>query len=319
MEKKFSSEVLIRFLPVLAFLYQNGYDLSCNNEEVDEQLSLFNYFKTENDFTYFTSLLPKRKYVNKKILSEELYDIIKAHSYINKGGMSPATIKASATIYWEDIETTTERLEYIFSCKDYNVKKVINELSNINSIKSKIENVKDSLNRELKVLTWIRFSELIKEIYITYIFLSKERDARNIAVVTNINNELYGGIGGYNPNTKEIKCIFGSAISDLKMCKSSMVKVKQITKVILKEKAPKEDDDSEIKHLILWDSGKSKDDRRAQRAVITSSLYGIISLLCLKYSFNLLDEELNSIKACKIKEEFDAILNYCGISIDDIN
>ena len=103
------------------------------------------------------------------------------------------------------------------------------------------------------------------------------------------------------------------------MCKSSIVKTKQIANLILKEDIPEDGDDDEIKHLVVWDKGESKDDERAKRAVITSSLYGIISLLCLKYDFNFLEEEMNSYKADRIYDELNSILKYCNITKSDIN
>lgn len=81
LKKHYSKEILDKYYKVLAYLYQNGYDINCGTlEEVEEQLDMWNYFKTTEDLYNLKNLydnpIESDYAVGKKILSEELYDIV---------------------------------------------------------------------------------------------------------------------------------------------------------------------------------------------------------------------------------------------------
>lgn len=318
--KKFSKETLDKYFSTLAFLFQNGYNLNFENDEVDEQLSLFNYFRTEEDFEELRELKPVAVSNDaNKMVAIEFMGIVKKCLFVSKGDASPALIKTIISSHWNEINDIIIRMNEIFDCEDSEIKGVLYQLSNLNDLIKKVNELERGYSKNLKVLTWLNLTSFLKEIYTSYTYISKEEGSRHYAISENINDELYGSIGSYNPSSKEIKSIIGSVVFDLKSLKnsSSLVKVKQTAKLILSEN--NKEDDEEIKYLIKWSDGKETDNDRARRAVMNSTMYGILSLLCLKYGITFSEDKLNSLKAEKIYDEFNSILKYCGIEKEDIN
>ena len=162
LERKFSKNILNKFLQELAFLYQNGYELNCKEEEIDEQLSLFNYFQTSSDFEELASINSANHSSNKRIVAEELFDILKKSVFVNKDQRSPNTIKECITENWDNVVDAVSKIEYILVCQDLDIKTPVHELTNFTALNNCIEKVKDSIDRNLKVLTWIKFGELVK-------------------------------------------------------------------------------------------------------------------------------------------------------------
>lgn len=320
LEKRFSKEILDKYFSTLAFLFQNGYNLNFEDDEVDEQLSFFNYFQAKEDFENLERLNSVTVSNDaKKMVAIEFIDIIKKCLFVNKENLSPILMKTVISQRWKDINDIIIRMNEIFDCEDSEVKGILYQLSNLNELIKKVNELGRGYSKNLKVLTWLNLTSFLKEIYVSYTYISKEEGSRHYAISENINDELYGSIGNYNPSSKEIKSIIGSAVFDLKTLKtsSSLVKVKQLAKLILSEN--NKEDDEEIKYLIKWSDGKETDNDRARRVVMNSTMLGIINLLCLKYGLTFSEDRLNALKADKVYDEFNSILKYCGIEKEDIN
>ena len=324
LKKQYSKEVLDKYYKQLAFLFQNGYNVNCETlEEIEEQFKMWDYFKTTENFKEMTHLFGEQinsdYNIGKKIVSEELYDIIKNTTFIRKEVDNPAIIKNYANIYWSKIIENLRRLDDLFWCDDLEIAGCLKELQNINDIKEKIDFVEEKVCKDIKVLSWLKFVELCNVIYSTYIRLSKVKaDHINISKASNLNDELYGGIGGFDPNTGEIKCIIGSAVWELKTVKTtkSMLKIKTIAGSILKDTLKTKEDDEGISYLERWYNGKENDNEKARQVVVCSLIYGIITLLSLKHNLNFLDDPRNEKRADKIRYETQKILDYCGIDKD---
>ena len=261
LKKKYSKDILEKYYKILGYLYQNGFDLNCEENEIEEQLSFWDFFQNENDLEELRSISEFNSdyTVGKKIVIEELYDIIKNSTFSREVSDNPATIKSYATINWNKIIENVNRLENLFFSNDSEIVEILKKIPSVSSIQKKIEDIKSSIEREIKVLTWIRFSELINNSYSIYISGGKQKtDTHKLTIASNFNDELYGGIGGYNPNTGEIKCILGSAVSDVKLCYSSktLTKVKTIANSIFKDNEKTEEDEEAIKYLERWLKGK---------------------------------------------------------------
>ena len=326
LKKQHSKEVLDKYYKQLAFLFQNGYDMNCETlEEVEEQLKMWDWFKTTENFEEMRCLFGKPLEldynIGKKIVSEELYDIIRNTTFVRKEAVdNPAIMKNYANTYWKKIIENLNRLDDLFYCDDLEIAGCLKELQNVNDIKEKIDFIEEKVDKDIKVLTWLKFVELCNIIYSTYIRLSKVKtDHINISKASNLNDELYGGIGGFDPNTGEIKCIIGSAVWELKTVKTtkSMLKIKAIAGSILKDTLKiKEEDDEGILYLERWYNGKEKDDEKARQVVVCSLIWGIIILLELKHNLNFLDDPRNGKRAEKIRYEIQKIMEYCGIDKD---
>lgn len=321
LEKKYPKDVLDKHEKILAYLYQNGYEVNCDTlEDIEEQLSLYNNFETTDDFQELVSngSAGVDGSVGKKIVAEELYDIIKDTSFVRREGAdNPVAIKTFATSNWSGIGRMVERLLTMFDSEDSEITAAIKSIENSNNIIERIEQLEEKYDDGLKVISWIKARELSDIIYSAYIKLSKVKtDEINISKASNINDEIYGGIGGYNPQTGEIKCIIGSAVWELKAMKNTATKVKMRTvaaKILEDDIAERPDDDDGIKFLARWYAGKESDDEYARRAIVTSLCFGILSLLSLKHNLSFIEDSRNSERADAIYSEFKKILEYCGI------
>lgn len=313
--KQFSKDIIDKYGKIISFLYQNGFDLNCADSEIEEQLRLFNFFQEESDLQELKKItnIESDYIVGKKIFIEEIYDIIKENAFLQENMDSPMLIKSKATTHWDDLKKGLERIRNLFYCKDSEIVGILKTLNNLNDIYKRIDFITEKMEQELKVLTWVNFSELAKILYSIYIQIGKIKTDQHKAVISsNLNDELYGGIGGYNPITNEIKCIIGSAVYDVKSCKSgNKTKIKNIASTIFKETKVKEDE-KEIKFLEKWVKNGG-DDEQAQKIVINCLLNGILTLLTLKHNINFLVDSKNSDRADAIKKEFLAIISYCNI------
>lgn len=313
--KQFSKDTVDKYGKIISFLYQNGFDLNCADSEIEEQLRLFNFFQEESDLQELKKItnIESDYVVGKKIFIEEIYDIIKENAFLQENMDSPMLIKSKATAHWDDLEKGLERIRNLFYCKDSEIVGILKTLNNLNDIYKRIDFITEKMEQELKVLTWVNFSELVKILYSIYIQIGKiKTDQHKAVIASNLNDELYGGIGGYNPITNEIKCIIGSAVYDVKSCKSgNKAKIKNIASAIFKETKVKEDE-KEIKFLEKWVKNGG-DDEQAQKIVINCLLNGVLTLLILKHNINFLVDSKNSDRADAIKKEFLAIINYCNI------
>lgn len=324
LKKHYSQEILSKYFKILAFLYQNGHDIEdCSSvEEMEEQMDMWNNFETIEDFEELERLYEHKNddysfSVGKKILSEELYEIIKNSTFIRKEAENPPAMKRYATIYWDSIGKLINELDCIFSSTDKEIAGALKSIKNVDGIKEKINSLREKYEKEVKVLTWIKALELCNVVYSTYIQLSKVKtDTINISKASNLNDELYGSIGGFNPNTGEIKCIIGSAVWETKTIKNitSVIKLKSVAGSILKDTKKTKEDDKYIEFLERWYAGKETNDELARRVVVNSLLWGIMTLLCLKHNFNLIEsDKRNGKRSDQIHYEFGKIMEYCGI------
>ena len=321
LERKYPKDILDKHEKVLAYLYQNGYDVSCDSlEDIEEQFSLYNNFETVEDFQEMMSHSGVNidGTVGKKIVAEEFYDIIRDTTFVRREDAdNPVIIKTFATSNWSGIGRMIERLLAVFESSDAEIKAAVSSIENVKDIIERIDTLEEKYDSGLKVISWIKARELSNVIYSAYIKMSKVKtDEINISKASNINDEIYGGIGGYNPQTGEIKCIIGSAVWELKAMKNTATKVKMRTvaaKILEDCLTEQPDDDDGIKFLARWYAGKESDDEYARRAIVTSLCFGILSLLSLKHNLSFIADSRNSERADAIYSEFKKILEYCGI------
>lgn len=319
LRKTYSENILNKYYPIISFLYQNGFYLNCEESEIDEQMEFFNCFQSNDDFEDLkgTTNLQSDFEIGKKIIVEELYDILKNTTFCRKEtSESPAIIKSFAETYWIKINDSILRIQELFNSKDSEIVGAFKNVENYDDIVRKIGDLQVSLSEGKKVLTWLRFTTLINIIYSLYIKLGKTKtDTIKLSIASNLNDEIYGATGGFNPNTGEIKCIIGSAVWDLKSCKNgNKTKIKNMAKEILD--TPKTEEDKYMDYLERWYKGHETNDEYAQQIVCGCLLNGILSLLSLKHNLSFLEDIRNSDRADEILYEFRAIAKWCGIDKD---
>lgn len=320
--KKFSEEVLSKYYKQIGFLYQNGYELNCENDEVEEQLAAFDFFKNDNSLEELNSIEDYKSDLSygRKLISEELYDIIRETTFLKQDLSSPNLIKICCKNNWEKIKNNVDRIDSLFNSKDSEICGNYNLIPNIEDIQKRILEIKERINKEYLVLTWISTKELVNIIYSIYVRFSKPKNGElRSSIKINLNDEIYGGLGGYNPADGKIKCMAGSAIWDVKSNYSgSTDKIKITVSRILNGGLSNEHDDEYIKFLEKWYNTKSlqteENNKKAKQVVINSLLIGIFNLLLLKHEMNLLKNDTrNSLRAKEAINEMKAILRYCCI------
>ena len=315
LKKNFSKETIFKYGNIIGFLYQNGFELNCSDEEVEEQLLLFNFFKKEDDFNDLKSLTNIKSdfSVGKKIVSEELYDIVKNSVFVQYETENVEILKIKAKSNWKNIINLVNRINNIFNSEDSEIIGAISNLKNLEDIRSRISFLSDKMEKEILLLTWIKFKELIGIIYSVYIQLDKvKKDFHKFTIYENINSELYG-TGGFNPNTNEIDCKYCGAVLELKKYYTTkdISLLKYIAKDILKNGNYT---DEKIEYFVKWTNNLVKDNEKARRIIINCLLSGILSLLSLKNNISLIEDKKNEIREERIKNEMLSIMKFAGIS-----
>ena len=314
LDKKFSKDTLNKYRDVLGFLYQNGYELNCSDKEVEEQLEMYNFFKSEDDFKLLNdSYKVASSDIGNKIVEEELYDIVKGTSFCRNEITSEKLYKVYADINWENIIYYVDRLNELINSKDIEIAGTLTD-NRVAPLREKLDEIDELIFNEDKTNAWKKFVEIIDYVYNLYISMTKTKaDQHNISKLSNLNDEIYGSVGGYNPLNNEIKCIYGSAIYNVKTILSTndIGKIRVMANLILSEDGK---DDDGIKYLIKWCKGTEKDNEKARQVVVNCLLNGILTLLQMKHNFSFLEQDIkNQDRMDRIKKEFTSILNYLNI------
>lgn len=319
--QKFPQEILDKYYKQICYLYQNGFDLNCKAEEVEEQLSAWNFFKDEKDLDNLKQSSPTIDdwETGRKIISEELYKIVKETSFIRIETATPTLMKIYCKSNWIKIKNAVYDLHCLFNSNDDEIKNNYVLISNLETIREKITELEDKLSKTLYVISWNKFKDLIGTVYSTYIKLSKKRTNEiRSSIKLNLNTELYG-VGGYNINTNEVKCIYGSAIWDIKNNYTAPISIVKITaSKILKENFPYAKDNKYISFLKEWlkkTKPTEEDNDKARKIVVNCLLNGVFDLIMLRNEMNFLSDDKNNVEAAnKSIAELKGILKYCGIS-----
>lgn len=327
LKRKYSKDILDKYYYQLSLLYQNGFKLDANSiKEVEEQLLLYNYFENAEDLEELIKVTGKPTFYEfgKRIIAEELYDIIRESSFAISQDLSFSMEKFYAENNFFKIVELNKRLSELFNCKDLVVAGALKEIENVDDIIKRINSISDYSDKGIKITVWMSFKTLRVILYSCYIKLSKEAsEEHKLAITSNINDELYGGAGGYNAMNNEIKAWNGTNVYDTKIIKNmplnptGLLKLKTLANTIIKDtKGAKIDDENEklFKWLISWTKGYQTDDEKARRIVVNIMLNGTLELLKLKNNLSLIkNDKKNILREEYIKREFEAILNYCEI------
>jgi len=316
LRKTFSSEILEKHYSILGKLYQNGITLEGNSlERITDFLESYQISEDNIDFEKIGKTSTNGE-IGIKIIITEIFEIVKSSTFIRKEVSNPILAKSFAKRYWETIKNNVDRLRDLFYSKDLEIVEVLSRVRNLEAIKNKIDNISNTIERDCKVVTWITYSELCDLVYSVYIYLTRTKDEpNNISKIANLNEEIYGFADGFNMETGEIKCIYGSAVFDLKdvYLGNNPLKIKSIAGKILSDYSEQKEEDAEIEYLLNWKNGKETDNEHAKQVVVCSLIYGILTLLELKYNLNYLKENRNEKKRENIIWELTKILNYCNI------
>jgi hypothetical protein len=346
LEKRYSRKVLDKYFSQLAFLYQSGFVLECNSDdETIQQIENFNSFKSDVDFEDLKKAYGNIKVssaIGDKIITDSLYSILTATKWA-VDELSVINQKKAVSVYDNIIRETVKTLVDIMSCKCDSVEASFTDFqtsyANIyNNLVSTIDKVNRYITESKKVMLWNSFVDLRKTVFKMYLLYNKltsgKKNVMSVVKASNLNDEIYGSSGGFNPITGTVKAVNGSAVYELFITHKlnldnpvCLTKMKVLAKSILDDAdcythiktAEFDDDDSKERFLYLynWYKNQQTDNEKARHIIELIELNGILSLLCLKYQLTILTaDRLNIGREKGIITEFTKIVNYCNVKVE---
>ena len=324
LNRNYSKEIIKKYGREIAILIQNGLKLEdSTEEEIEEQLEFYNFFKTKADLENLLSTYEVKStdyIVGKKIFVEQIYKIVKDNNYlVQPNEIDVAKIKNLATIYWTKIGRAILDIEDLLLAKDSSELKgfIDNNISQIkNNLMDRLGELEEKYKDGKKVYTYLKINEILNSLYSLFCKYGKEKNSqRNLSSQRNFNDELYG-YGGYNPNNGEIKATICSAIYNVKDCLTCPEKKLRVFAYQILSEPKVEEDEEAIKWLDKWLNYQTENNiEYARRVIISSLLIGILSMLSLKHNLTFIEEDnANLFRAEKIRKEFESVMTYCGIT-----
>ena len=317
LRKVYAKDILDKWADQLAFLFQNGFSLE--DSDIDEQMMLFNGFKTYEDFEDLVKSFGKAGQFDEpteigyKIVDSLLEYVLKSSTFASKEFYD---IKSAGGQLREKINELVGYINSLLTSDDVEVKRVIKVLG-VQEATDLADECLDLYEEGTYNVLLIKYqalyqqiSELHKKCYRALLSSSsKGLQAR----MGNVNDELYGSSGGYNPNDNAIKAINGSLVYELKTLadkSKSTDELKYKMMVIAKEAVDNGEND---RLLLSFVEGGKVSLEKVRNKLKETDLSGCMVLLSLKHGLTLFDDSLNSERSKRIAHEFSAICKYCDI------
>lgn len=318
LRKVYAKDVLNKWADQLAFLFQNGFSLE--DSDIDEQMMLFNGFKTYEDFEDLVKSFGKAGQFDEpteigyKIVDSLLEYVLKSSTFASKEFYD---IKSAGAQLREKMNELVGYINSLLTSDDVEVKRVIKVLD-VQKAADLVDECLDLYEEGTYNVLLIKYqalyqqiSEMHKKCYRALLSSgSKGLQAR----MGNVNDEIYGSSGGFNPTDDAIKCVNGSAVFELKILADKSVSDSSIyykMLVIAKEALENGEPSRLLKSFVKGDKSQLGEVRKA---LIEVDLSGIMVLLGLKHGLTLLENDsLNKERAKRIAHEFSAICKYVGL------
>lgn len=318
LNKAYTKDIIAKYGDQLAFLFQNGFSLQDNSmSAVEEQMILFNYFETYDDFEDLVSTFgdafsfDEATPVGYKIVDSVLEVVLNNSSWALKNFVN---VKTMGDMYKEKIKQMCGILQTVFDSDDVEVVRVMKTVG-----KWETDNLLDAClelyEDEVYNVLLIKYQELYKQIYSMHKKINRAllntSEKGKLATMGNVNDELYGSSGGYNPNNDDIIARNGATVFELKTLNDDSISDEDIRikmLVIAKECVDNGETDKTLTAFVKGDNSKLKEVRKILTDICFS---GIMVLLELKHGLTLFeDDSLNSKRAELIAKELTAICNY---------
>jgi hypothetical protein len=324
LRKVYSKPILDKWLDQLAFLFQNGFSFQDSLlEQIDEQMMLYNNFKTYDDFQDLIRTFGKAFDSELEYPSEEGYKIVDS--------ILELIITSSAYAVGEvhDIKYMGEKLkdhmnkmvgylQTLFDSDDFEVVRVLKVIKE-DAAEDLIEECEDAFEDGLYNVLFVKYQklfEVVSEMHKKcYRALLSNGEKGLQSRMGNVNDELYGSSGGYNPNDSEIKCRNGSLVYELKLLTDKSVASKDLKykmRVIAEEAVENGETD---KTLTAFINGSDAEIDKVRNILTEVCLSGVSILLSLKHGLTIIeDDSLNKERSKRIGAELSAIIKYCGLN-----
>lgn len=318
LNKAYTKDIIAKYGDQLAFLFQNGFSLQDNSmSAVEEQMILFNYFETYDDFEDLVSTFgdafsfDEATPVGYKIVDSVLEVVLNNSSWALKNFVN---VKIMGDMYKEKIKQMCGILQTVFDSDDVEVVRVMKTVG-----KWETDNLLDAClelyEDEVYNVLLIKYQELYKQIYSMHKKINRAllntSEKGKLATMGNVNDELYGSSGGYNPNNDDIIARNGATVFELKTLNDDSISDEDIRikmLVIAKECVDNGETDKTLTAFVKGDNSKLKEVRKILIGICFS---GIMVLLELKHGLTLFENDsLNFKRAELIAKELTAICNY---------
>lgn len=318
LNKAYTKDIITKYGDQLAFLFQNGFSLQDNSmSAVEEQMILFNYFETYDDFEDLVSTFgdafsfDEATPIGYKIVDSVLEVVLNNSSWALKNFVN---VKTMGDMYKEKIKQMCGILQTIFDSDDVEVVRVMKTVG-----KWEADNLLDAClelyEDEVYNVLLVKYQELYKQIYSMHKKINRAllntSEKGKLATMGNVNDELYGSSGGYNPNNDDIIARNGATVFELKILNDDSISDEDIRikmLVIAKECVDNGETDKTLTAFVKGDNSKLKEVRKILTDICFS---GIMVLLELKHGLTLFeDDSLNYKRAELIAKELTAICNY---------
>ena len=321
--KKYSPAVFQKYGDQLCFLFQNGYDLKGNTsmESIDEQMWLFNNFETYEDFEDLqgTSTASKgQPVIGLKIVDSVFYNVLKGTSW---GTKEMKDIKTMGDFYREDMFQYCNDLRTLFNSKDLEIAAALDFLD-CDEIKGLLDECFKYYEKGFNNVLLVKYQRMYDKILrkhwdITKKFLSSN-DKGLIVRMGNINDQMYGKVGYFDPRNGKIRAITGSAVSNLYRLLNDDFNDDLKARMMMIAKECK--DNGETDETVLgFLKGNFQDYDEVRKVLAEITFNGILVLGSLKYGISLDENDnQNSERAGRMMKEIKSICEYTGYYFSEV-
>ena len=322
-QKKYSPAVLDKYADQLYMLFQNGFDLTGNLclESVEEQFWLFNDFQTYDDLNDLKKTTIGENYqpvIGLKIVDSVLQFILKSTSW---GTQNFVNIKDMGDFYRSDMAEALDNLVILCNAPEGEILSALMTLD-MAELYPMIDRCRKEYEAGRNNLLLVYYQKLYLQLLhkhwdITKKFLSTN-DKGLISRLGNINDEIYGSSGFYNPENGKITAYIGSAVSNLQRLQQSELDADLIGRmsVIAKECKNNGETDRTVLNFLRGDYSNLE----KVRSILSEITFnGILVLCCLKYGLTLDEfDEQNSNRAGRMMREIKSVCDYSGYFFSEV-
>jgi len=326
LKKKYTQDILDKWSDQLSFLFQNGFTLQDNSPTlIEEQMVLFNGFKSYEDFEDLKRTFGRAGDFDEptiegyKIVDSLLEFILTSSAGVGKHQFQD--IKKAGTSLKNNIKKILDYLQFLFGSEDLEIERVM-KLVKTEKASDLLNDCLDAFEDEHYAVMLVKFQALYEQIEEMHkkcyraLLNSSEKGLQTR--MGNVNDEIYGSSGGYNPNDNSIVCKNGSLVYELKLLTDKTIPTKSLRVKMLVIAQEAVDNGDKDKLLLSFLSGDNSRIEAVRNILIQTDLSGCMVLLSLKHGLTLFDDSLNSERAKRIAHEFSAICKYVGIEGTDL-
>ena len=328
LQKVYSKPILDKWLDQLAFLFQNGFSFQDSLlEQIDEQMMLYNNFKTYDDLQDLIRTFGKAFDADLEYPTEEGYKIVDSILELIVAASAYAAgevhdIKFMGEKLKGHINKMVGYLQALFDSDDFEVVRVLKVIKD-DRAEDLIEECQDAFDDGLYNVLFVKYQklfEIISEMHKKCYRALLSSSVKGLQTrMGNVNDELYGSSGGYNPIDSEIICRNGGLVYELKTLADKSIASKDLKykmRVIAEEAVENGETD---KLLTAFLKGSDADLDKVRNILIEVCLSGVSVLLSLKHGLTIIEgDSLNVQRSKRIALELSAIIKHCGINGFDI-